>query len=262
LKPRILVLGDACHDIYVYGQVNRLNPESPVPLMSWVSQTQKAGMALNVYQNLCALGADCDLVVPKTISKKTRYVDQRSGQQLLRVDQDTQHQPLVIDNVEGVNCYSAVVVSDYAKGMISRDFLVELDQAAAIPVVVDTKQTDLAAMTNLLFKINQREHQLLTSPPPRLVVTLGAQGAEWNGQLYRSEPVPVYDVCGAGDMFAAVLTWCLALGLTVDHSMPLCNLAASWCVQVPGVHVLTPEQVQLLQSTVAKIQLDSTPNPS
>ena len=86
---RFLVIGDACHDVYKYGTIKRFNPEASAPLLSMHGTEIRAGMALNVAANLKAFGVDVVTEVPKNgVSFKTRYIDEKSGQQLLRVDED------------------------------------------------------------------------------------------------------------------------------------------------------------------------------
>lgn len=240
---RIITLGDACIDIYVYGQVKRLNPEAPAALLSFERTEEKFGMVLNVRDNIRALGAEVDSVAPKNKSVKTRYIDTRTGTQLLRLDQDQVAEPLVIENVDGLNEYDAVVISDYNKGFISNELLAAIDQLVTKPVFVDTKKTDLARYENLYFKLNQLEAKQLVTPPKRLIVTLGAQGAWYNDQNYPTVTSTVVDVCGAGDMFLSALAVAVASGNTVENAIVYANRAASIAVQHQGVYVLTDQDV-------------------
>ncbi len=72
---KILVIGDSCTDVFVYGQIDRLCPEAPVPIFQPVSQKQNGGMARNVKNNLVALGADVHIISNDNGMKKVRYVD-------------------------------------------------------------------------------------------------------------------------------------------------------------------------------------------
>ena len=87
-KFNILLLGDSCVDIYKYGTCERLNPEAPVPILNVERLVEREGMADNVYNNLEALG--CDVTYFTNIDKisKTRFIDSKSGYQLLRFDND------------------------------------------------------------------------------------------------------------------------------------------------------------------------------
>jgi len=244
--PKVIVLGDACVDQYVFGQCIKLNPESGAPLLSMQNMEKKFGMALNVKDNLKALGLDVDSIVPKEKSVKTRYIDTRTGQQLLRLDQDVKAEPLIIENISGLNHYDAVIISDYDKGFISEDLLKAINQQVNTYVFVDTKKTDLAQYENLIFKINQLELKKLSIPPKKLIVTLGKQGAWYNQKTYSTVDYPVVDVCGAGDMFLSMLVYGIVIGKTVDQSIDLANRAAGISVMHQGVYVLSPNDVRSL----------------
>ena len=85
---RILVIGDSCIDIFRYGKVDRLAPEAPIPIIVPEKETPNPGMAGNVVANLQALGINTHFVCNTENVVKTRYVDDRSGQILLRVDKN------------------------------------------------------------------------------------------------------------------------------------------------------------------------------
>ena len=85
---KILVLGDACEDVYVYGKCNRLAPEAPVPVFVKTKEKRNGGMALNVFNNLTSLGANCDIIHNQEKIEKTRYVDEGTNHLFMRVDSD------------------------------------------------------------------------------------------------------------------------------------------------------------------------------
>ena len=85
---KILVIGDSCIDEFIYCDIERICPEAPVPVLKPVKSQQNPGMALNVVENLKSLGAEVDVVTNDSIIKKTRYVDSRSGQMVVRVDKN------------------------------------------------------------------------------------------------------------------------------------------------------------------------------
>lgn len=242
--PRVIVLGDACVDQYIFGQCIKLNPESGAPLLTMQTSEKKFGMALNVRDNIKALGLEVDSITPKEKSVKTRYIDTRTGQQLLRLDQDIKSEPLMIENINGLNQYAAVVISDYDKGFISEQFLQLVNDFVTVPVFVDTKKTSLARYENLIFKINQIELKKLDTPPPKqLIVTLGKQGAWYNQKTYPITDKGVVDVCGAGDMFLSALVYGVVTGKSIDQSIMFANRAASISVMHQGVYVLSPDDV-------------------
>lgn len=246
-SQKILVVGDACIDQYVFGLCTRLNPESPAPLLSQTHTETKMGMALNVAANIAALNAFCDVIVPENRSIKTRYIDQRTGQQLLRVDQDSIVDPLTLEELQSrdLGQYGVIVVSDYNKGYVSDTLLEYLDQLN-ITVFVDTKKTDLARYRNLIFKLNNKERNQLQSQPDNLIVTLGERGAEYCRKVYSTPTVRVHDVCGAGDMFLSALTVKYLQSHSIVDSIQYANRAAGIAVQHTGVYVLTPQDLESL----------------
>ena len=83
---RILVVGDSCKDIFIYGDINRLTPEAPVPVFQPIRERSNAGMANNVVKNVEALNSTVYSITNKNSIKKIRYVDDKSNQMVLRVD--------------------------------------------------------------------------------------------------------------------------------------------------------------------------------
>ena len=85
---KVLVIGDSCIDEFIYCDIERIFPEAPVPVLKPFKTQQNPGMASNVVANLQSLKADVDLVTNTSKIKKTRYVDARSGQMVMRVDKN------------------------------------------------------------------------------------------------------------------------------------------------------------------------------
>jgi len=82
---KVLVIGDSCEDVFRYGICDKLSPEAPVPIFLPLRTTGNGGMAINVYENLKALGVHCDIFTNDIRPVKMRYVDEVSNQMLLRV---------------------------------------------------------------------------------------------------------------------------------------------------------------------------------
>ena len=201
---KILLIGDNCVDVYQYGNVDRLSPEAPVPVFVPTHKEERAGMVSNVLANLVSLGCNVDIVQGLS-SKKTRLVDSRSRQHILRVDEDVISMPISEVDTKG---YDAIVVSDYNKGLVTYELIEKLIKTK-IPVFVDTKKTDLSRLEGAWVKINELEFSKIKSDCSGLIVTKGSEGAEIVYQNYKS-PAPVVevvDVTGAGDTFLAVLTF-------------------------------------------------------
>ena len=113
---KILVIGDSCTDVFIYGDIERICPEAPVPVFNPTHQTENGGMAKNVVANLEALGCDVDLITNPNDIKKIRYVDNRSNQMVLRVDEHDYCEPVERKYVNTFVCnkkYDAVIISDY-----------------------------------------------------------------------------------------------------------------------------------------------------
>jgi len=203
---KILLLGDNCTDIYRFGTVDRISPEAPVPVFKTAYDITKPGMAGNVAENLKALGCDVQFLYTDT-STKTRLIDSRSRQHIVRVDKDVDCQPMSIDS-EIPPIYDAIVISDYNKGTITYELIEDLRKEFSGPIFVDTKKTDLARLEGCIIKINKHESSLLTSKPKSgLIVTHGGDGVVWDNWCFGAKTVEVSDVCGAGDTFLSALTY-------------------------------------------------------
>ena len=99
---KILVIGDSCTDVFVYGNAFRLAPEGPVPVFNPESEKQNGGMALNVKHNIEAIGANATLLTQNEDIFKTRYVDSRTNSLLLRVDTNDIATRISRDVIEGI----------------------------------------------------------------------------------------------------------------------------------------------------------------
>jgi D-beta-D-heptose 7-phosphate kinase/D-beta-D-heptose 1-phosphate adenosyltransferase len=237
---KILLVGDNCIDIYQYGTVDRLSPEAPVPIFVPTHKEEREGMAGNVYANLKALGCDVNLICGSA-SRKTRLVDSRSKQQILRMDQD--HESIPIVNIDS-NGYDAIVISDYNKGVVSYE-LIERLIATKLPVFIDTKKTDLARMQGAWVKINELEYSKIKSECSGLIVTRGDKGAEVkHHDIFLSAPkVEVVDVTGAGDTFLAALTYNWLHTKNIERAVSFAISASSITVQHFGCYAPTMEEI-------------------
>lgn len=181
---RILCIGDIMLDKYVYGNVSRISPEAPVPVLHLQSGFEMLGGLGNVINNLSsflatpvlvgAVGADEGgnrirkiinthhksffVTSPKT-SIKTRYVS--NGQQLLRVD-DEIICPITTEQTAEIAAFArdvapdikAVILSDYGKGVLTPELcrtVIEIARIHSIPVIVDPKGTDYTKYTGATF---------------------------------------------------------------------------------------------------------------
>jgi D-beta-D-heptose 7-phosphate kinase/D-beta-D-heptose 1-phosphate adenosyltransferase len=238
---KILVIGDSCLDIYHYGTVKRLNPEAPVPIINVERTESRPGMAGNVHNNLLALGALAHQHTPERIGAKSRYIDSRSGYQLLRVDEEVTCEPY---KIEDYRQFDALVVSDYNKGFVTIDTLARLRSRFDGPIYVDSKKTYLPAYENMYYKVNEHEYENLTNAPKNLVVTLGANGCRYGGVVYEAPRVEVVDVCGAGDVFLAAMTYFHLKHKDIAIALNLANQCAAASCRHVGCHTLAPGDLQ------------------
>lgn len=191
---RIAVVGDAMLDVYLSGDVDRISPEAPVPVVRVRERRHALGGAANVAQNVVAIGAKCELVaavgadrgaeilrdmleelgigasslvtVGRSTTQKTRVVAR--SQQLLRVDEEEDadiagaDMQRVLESVrEAVAGADALVLEDYNKGVLVPAVIrAAIDEGAArdIPIVVDPKFKNFFEYRRAtVFKPNRRE---------------------------------------------------------------------------------------------------------
>ncbi len=240
---KVLLIGDSCIDKYVYGDAKRLSPEAPVPVLDYIRTDSTEGMAFNVFNNLNAFGIETHLLTNDEEIVKTRYIDEKSNQQILRVDNESVVAPF--DDVDFNDNYDALVISDYDKGFITQMQLFELASRFVGPVFIDTKKNRIPE--NAFVKINQIEYEkLLHFDLDNLIITKSGKGAEYQGKLYPAEKVKVFDVVGAGDTFLAALTYGYLKYGRMEDAIPLANKAAAIAVSHTGTYVLKEEDVKTL----------------
>ena len=193
---RVLVIGDVMLDEYLYGAVDRVSPEAPVPVVAMQGREAQPGGAANVALNVAALGASVELVglcgrdatgerlrraleesgLPpaglvasreRRTTRKTRVMAQ--GQQLLRIDTEDEH-PTSADELRELwstleraiaGRPDVIVFEDYDKGALSAELIarvVDAAREAGIPTVVDPKLRNFWSYRGVtLFKPNLRE---------------------------------------------------------------------------------------------------------
>ena len=238
---KVLLIGDSCQDVFIYGEVKRLNPEAPVPILNHTRTETRQGMAWNVYNNLKSFGLEVYMMTNQEKIIKTRYIDEKSNQQILRVDDEVRCKPM--EYLIPDENYDAIVISDYDKGFVTSNILFDITHNSKCPVFIDSKKTILPTH-NCYIKINDLEHKKLKNDYQNLIVTHGSAGAEYDGILYPGEKVNVYDVVGAGDTFLAALTYGFLKYGTIQKAIPLANRAAAIAVSHSGTYVLTEKDVQ------------------
>ncbi len=315
-----LVIGDLMLDRYLIGSVQRISPEAPVPVVLIKEQQERAGGAANVAANLALLGvrtrilgcvgedaearallqliqnaginSDAVLVsAERPTITKTRILG--GHQQMLRLDQEidaafseqesAQLEALLAQAMQDKP--SMVILSDYAKGLLSPEFcqrVITQAKAANIPVLVDPKGRDYSKYHGATaLTPNKREAaeacavdiqettQLLTASEHLrqqlalqfLAITRGEEGItviDAQGAVhYPATAQQVFDVSGAGDTVIATLAAGIMHGLDYHAAFQLANIAAGIVVgKVGTVPIARAELVQTLAQQNSWLQAD------
>tara|TARA_B100000519_G_C14258368_1_gene446255 strand:+ start:3306 stop:4025 length:720 start_codon:yes stop_codon:yes gene_type:complete len=234
----ILVIGDSCLDKFIYGNVNRICPEAPVPIFEPLYSTTNDGMAANVANNLRSLGASVYLITNKNKIIKTRYIDDKSGQMLIRVDDEDSCGKIEKSEI-CFKKYDALVISDYDKGFLDKDFLQNISDKTDIPKFIDTKKNlgSWCGKFNYL-KVNELEWSKRDKSfyYENAIVTKGSSGASYKDKVYPvDKKVNVSNVSGAGDTFLASLVFEYLKKGDIIKAIKFANFCASKVVQSRGV---------------------------
>jgi len=236
----ILVIGEWCRDEFIYGVANRICPEAPVPVFTPINTTTNDGMAANVVNNIKGLGyINVDCIHQHSMITKTRLIDKKSNQMLLRVDRGEDNiKPLDINKLNDISKYDIVIVSDYNKGFLENSTLKFIANNSKF-CILDTKKTltdDVSKPFNFI-KLNEFEYENNKNiSKDNLIVTLGRRGALYNGNYYKQEnPMDTIDVSGAGDTFVAAFSIKYMETKDIDTSINFANRCASIVVSKRGV---------------------------
>lgn len=237
---KVLLIGDSCTDEYVYGSCERLNPEAPVPILKFNRKETKKGMAWNVRENIESFGIEVYMITNQETITKTRYIDEKYNQQILRVDNEPNLKPMNYDLPD--EHFDALVISDYDKGFLSNEKVFELVEWFDGPVFIDSKKTKLPK-ESCFVKINDLEFSKLDNPADNLIITRGSKGAEYQGKLYPGEKVDIFDAVGAGDTFLSAMVYFYLKYGKIEEAIPYANKAAAIAVSNFGTYILTKEDV-------------------
>lgn len=303
----MLVLGDLILDHFIWGKVDRVSPEAPVPVVHVESESLCLGGAANVYRNMVSLGGQADLcgvigsdegghallkalgvfrrdrggiVIDATrpTTRKTRVI--AHNQQIVRFDVE-QRQSLsagiekkvlryVVSRLPELSC---LVISDYAKGVVTASLMQELLRTAKryhVPVIVDPKVEHFAqyyGVTAITPNHVEAYHAAgavgLTDQPideigrklretldcQAVLITRGEQGmslyeGKKKGLHIASRARQVFDVTGAGDTVVSTMALALSTGASFRDAAFLANQAAGVVVGMVGTASLTREQLK------------------
>ena len=303
-ERRVLVVGDVMVDEWIWGSVSRISPEAPVPVVAVSDHSFTLGGAGNVANNLRALGAQVsfvgavgadgfahfvtDLLADEGIgseglvtisdrptTRKTRVV--AHNQQVVRADWEATSPLDAADRLKLAKVVAreaaaadAVVLSDYAKGLFSRELV---EAALACPIVVaDPKPQNLELFAGVTCVApNAQEAEQATGIAIRsdasleragesllrelrcryVVITRGEHGMSLLGRDGEKLHIPsvartVYDVSGAGDTVTAVLSLGLAAGAPIELALQLANFAAGAVVEKLGTATASAAEIVAL----------------
>jgi len=244
---KVLIIGDSCLDKFVYCHISRICPEAPVPVLNPLYVKQNDGMAGNVFANLSSLGVSCEILTNNEMIVKTRFVDNRSGQMVMRVDENDKSNKIdffLLENVDWGN-YDAIVISDYCKGFLT-EYDIEYVSIKHPLTFLDTKKKLGNWAKNIKFiKINEFEHQknyeqIQTNSyfNKKLIITKGKDGCEYDGSIFSVPVVSVKDVSGAGDTFLAGLVKEYLDSGNIVKSIEFANDCSTKVVQKAGVAII------------------------
>ena len=244
---KILVIGDSCDDIFRYGEVNRLAPEAPIPIIVPERETSNPGMAGNVVRNLEALGAEVTFIHNHSPIKKIRYVCSKYNHLLLRVDENDKCEHISHDILENTKWeeYDVVVISDYCKGFLHEDDIEYISLKHPLTFLDSKKILGNWAHDISFIKINYTEYErnkdIFLSDSilkNKTIVTRGKYGCDYQNKNYPTKEVPVKDVSGAGDTFLAGLVVEYIKSKNIDLAIDFAQECTTIVVQKLGVSTI------------------------
>lgn len=308
-QAKVLVVGDAMLDRYWYGGVERISPEAPVPVVAVARAEERPGGAANVAANVASLGAQCTLICTggddaaadslaaliaasgvecqllrdKLINTTVKLRVVSRNQQLIRIDFETRISKDLRARVHETFLrmlpgYSAVIVSDYAKGGTGHiQEMIRAARAAGLPVLVDPKGDDYSPYRGAsLLTPNRKEfeqvagrfttNEELLRKAQKMIADLELTGVlvtrseegmsliERDGSVLHvpTQAREVYDVTGAGDTVIATIGAAYGVNASAQDAVQLANLAAGIVVgKVGAVAVPRDELAQAIHGVAA-----------
>lgn len=303
-SSRVLVIGDIMLDEYVWGSVRRISPEAPVPIVAVRDDSHVLGGAANVAVNVAGLQSTAHLIgligndssgkdvlrllrkkgigvsgivteSGRPTTRKTRVI--AHNQQVVRVDREKKDPPgekaqaaLLAGIASLIPSVDGVVLSDYRKGVLTRELVAEVVDLArrhGAFVAVDPKQTDFAFYSGCtIITPNKSEAEaamggleingdveiaeagralLRKTHATSILITRGEEGMSLIERgRNASFHVPalarqVFDVTGAGDTVIAMLAVAMGAGVPIRDAALLANIAAGVVVGEVGTSPIT-----------------------
>lgn len=317
---KVLVVGDIMMDEFLWGEVSRISPEAPVPIVKLEKETFLLGGAANVVNNLVglkgqvllagvvgsdgtgrrlkrklqSLGTTTEGIISeegRPTAIKTRIIAHQ--QQVVRVDRERiapilpQTRQAILDIIrKNIPRLQGIIVSDYGKGVISRELMSELKKIAAekpLPILVDPKPNNISWYDRVtLITPNQPEAELAVGKKIQAendLIWAGSQllkklkcesvlitrGKEGMTLFLKNRPVQhiptvaqkVFDVSGAGDTVIATLLLSLVSGMSLPQACIVANFAAGIVVgEVGTAAVQAGDLIRVLEKSKEKIRTD------
>ncbi len=307
---KVLILGDVMLDKYIVGIVTRISPEAPVQVVSVNRESYVPGGAGNTASNVAALGGKARIIgmvgndiasqilkkelkerriepllvvsKEKPTIQKIRVIGQ--SQQLLRIDYEVEeeigkeYEDKILQFIgEKIKDSDVVVVSDYAKGVVTKNImakLIPLCRSKKIQIMIDPKPKNKEFYNGAtLITPNHKEANQMTGHDGErndgqlihvgtelakeldssILITRGEKGMSLFevrnhkvGQIFNMPTIAreVYDVTGAGDTVIGTLAIALASGATIKESMILANHAAGIVVAKVGTATCSADELK------------------
>ncbi|WP_321314596.1 D-glycero-beta-D-manno-heptose-7-phosphate kinase [Halarcobacter sp.] len=304
-KPKILVIGDLMIDSYLIGDCDRIALDAPVPIVDIKEEKDVLGGAGNVIRNLASLGAKVsvmsvvgsddnarllkhklDEIETKSFlleqkgrktSKKTRIMS--ANQQIFRFDHESRNN-ISFDSVkklfeklqEKIKAYDVILLADYGKGVLTRDFTQKIISYANknnVKTIVDPFGTDYSkyqgayliipnkdeasVATNIEIENSDRLLDALKEIKNKFetheaIVTLSEEGVallkDNKLSVLPTVPLEVFDVTGSGDTLLASIGFALALDNDLVTSLEFANLATGVVLRKAGTATVSIDEIQ------------------
>lgn len=301
-KPKILVVGDFMVDNYTWCDCSRVSPEAPVLVAKTLKEDKRLGGAANVYANLKSLGADVfalgvigddeggnflkanlkgEFLIQK--GRKTPFKNRimARNQQVLRLDEEDTSEILLENELiflfeEKIKDFKAIVLSDYAKGVLTskvcKAFIKKANELE-IPILIDPKGSDFSKYSGATLLTPNKKEALKALKFENLdaenlekgikklkddfslrysIITLSEAGIavfDESLQIAPAKALEVYDVTGAGDSVIAVLAFCLASGIEIFKACEIANEAAAVVVSKIGSVSVSFDEIKSLKKS-------------
>lgn len=282
---KFLVIGDIMIDRYVIGKVNRISPEAPVQIVDMKFQYDALGGAANCARNISTITGEGTVDIAGSVgtdeaggiavkllkaegikylpmslfNDKPTIIKERifaDNQQLIRIDIEDKHDIEFNPNAlthEMLEKYDIIIVSDYAKGVVTQA-LMDWIGAYKDKIVVDPKPENWSLYPEvLLVTPNEKEFHKMrwrnTFLPEYILVTKGKEGMVLhefrnNDKIteIKSVDVPNSEVIGAGDTVTSIMAICLQRGVDMINSAKIANECAAYSVSQKGT-VVVPKNI-------------------